>query len=213
MNFKRAFTSLSICSAIKYSFSFKSSLPKTSIASSIDNSQISIIDKSLTVIAKTSGLSLLPLQAIHGRSCINLSISRRIKSLSVSLCLRSKLGITPSYVVSKLRPVPSEILYVWLPVPYKIMSSCFCDNSPVGTWRLKPFASATACIFFMYQASTLMRLYGRIAPSAIVSRPLGITSSGSTSRRLPSPVQIGQAPWGELKLNVLGSSSGIDTSG
>ena len=32
----------------------------------------------------------------------------------------------------------------------------------------KPCASATAASFFMYQASEFMRLYGRIAPSAIV---------------------------------------------
>ena len=54
---------------------------------------------------------------------------------------------------------------------------------------------------------------GLIAPSAIESRPFGITSSGSTSSRLPRPVHTGQAPWGELKLNVLGSRSGIDISG
>ena len=65
----------------------------------------------------------------------------------------------------------------------------------------------------MYQASTFIRLNGRIAPSAIVNLPFGITSSGSTSSREPSPVQTLQAPCGLLKLKVRGSSSGIVTSG
>ena len=34
-----------------------------------------------------------------------------------------------------------------------------------------------------------------------------MTRSGSISRRLPMPVQAGQAPWGELKLKLRGSSS------
>ena len=38
----------------------------------------------------------------------------------------------------------------------------------------------------------------------------GTTSSGSISIWEPSPVQRGQAPWGELKEKMRGSSSGIE---
>ena len=37
----------------------------------------------------------------------------------------------------------------------------------------------------------------------------GTTRSGSISRRVPSPVQAGQAPWGELNEKLRGSSSSI----
>ncbi len=90
---------------------------------------------------------------------------------------------------------------------------CFSLISAVGWWRLKLWLSPTACNFFMYQVSIVTRLKGLIAPSAIVSRPLGITSSGSTSSREPRPVHTGQAPCGLLKLKVRGTSSGIVTSG
>ena len=51
---------------------------------------------------------------------------------------------------------------------------------------------------------------GRIAPSLSVSDGSGTISSGSISICEPSPVQRGQAPWGELKENIRGSSSGIE---
>src|SRR3989344_4658164 len=47
-----------------------------------------------------------------------------------------------------------------------------------------------------------------MAPSAMVRHLLGNTSSGSTSRVEPSPVQVGHAPCGLLKLKSRGSISG-----
>ena len=44
-------------------------------------------------------------------------------------------------------------------------------------------------------------------PSVIVSSGEN-TKSGSTFNIFPSPVQVGQAPWGELKEKLLGSISG-----
>jgi hypothetical protein len=49
--------------------------------------------------------------------------------------------------------------------------------------------------------------YGIIPPSVMVSSGAKI-SVGSTSSIIPSPLQSGQAPWGELKEKVLGSISG-----
>ena len=51
---------------------------------------------------------------------------------------------------------------------------------------------------------------GRIAPSASDSEGSGTIRSGSISICDPSPVQRGQAPCGELKENIRGSSSGIE---
>ncbi len=48
-----------------------------------------------------------------------------------------------------------------------------------------------------------------MAPSARVAVTSGTTSSGSTSMRVPSPLQTGQAPNGELKENERGSSSSV----
>src|SRR6202034_2689026 len=51
-----------------------------------------------------------------------------------------------------------------------------------------------------------------IAPSARVLAGSDTTSSGSTSSLVPSPVQSGQAPQGELNENDRGSSSSKDKS-
>ena len=52
--------------------------------------------------------------------------------------------------------------------------------------------------------------HGRIAPSPSERLGSGTISSGSISICEPSPVQRGQAPWGELNENIRGSSSGIE---
>ena len=49
--------------------------------------------------------------------------------------------------------------------------------------------------------------HGASAPSLRESVSSGTTSSGSTSNLVPSPVQTGQAPYGELKEKSLGTSS------
>ena len=59
----------------------------------------------------------------------------------------------------------------------------------------------------------LSRWKGTIAPSAIVSVRLGITSSGSSSICTPRPVQVGQAPWGLLKEKLRGSISPTEYGG
>src|SRR5260370_11811151 len=54
--------------------------------------------------------------------------------------------------------------------------------------------------------------HGAIAPSPSVLAGSGTTSPGSTSILVPSPVQSGQAPHGELNENDRGSSSSNDRS-
>src|ERR1700749_3407105 len=55
-------------------------------------------------------------------------------------------------------------------------------------------------------------LHGWIAPSASDLASSGTISSGSTSSLVPSPVQSGQAPHGELNENERDSSSSKDRS-
>ena len=50
-----------------------------------------------------------------------------------------------------------------------------------------------------------------MAPSSIDRSGSRTTSSGSTSKRVPSPSQLGQAPYGELKLKLRGASSSNDS--
>ena len=52
-------------------------------------------------------------------------------------------------------------------------------------------------------------LHGWMAPSPSVAPGSGTTSSGSTSIRVPSPWQSGQAPKGLLNENDRGSSSSV----
>ena len=54
------------------------------------------------------------------------------------------------------------------------------------------------------------RFHGCSAPSASERVGSGTTSSGSITRWKPSPWQRSQAPWGELKEKIRGSSSGIE---
>ena len=54
------------------------------------------------------------------------------------------------------------------------------------------------------------RFQGCNAPSASDRVGSGTTSSGSITRWKPSPWQRSQAPWGELKEKIRGSSSGIE---
>ncbi len=51
------------------------------------------------------------------------------------------------------------------------------------------------------------RIQGMIAPWASERFRLGTISSGSNSSRVPSPVQVGQAPCGELNEKLRGSIS------
>src|SRR5688572_7274717 len=52
-----------------------------------------------------------------------------------------------------------------------------------------------------------------IAPFSSETDSSGTISSGSNSQVVPRPWQVGQAPWGELKLKRRGSSSGRLTLG
>ena len=75
----------------------------------------------------------------------------------------------------------------------------------------QPWAWATASVTLPYHESAMgIRAKGRIrAPLAIDRERSGTTRCGSISRRMPSPVQVGQAPCGELKLKLRGSRSSI----
>ncbi len=54
-----------------------------------------------------------------------------------------------------------------------------------------------------------IRDHGTRAPSAMLRSQSGITRSGSITSWVPIPVQVGHAPWGELKEKERGSSSSI----
>src|SRR5687768_186002 len=49
--------------------------------------------------------------------------------------------------------------------------------------------------------------HGPIAPSDTDSSGSATISSGSTSRRVPSPAQVGHAPYGVLNENIRGAGS------
>src|SRR5436309_3654579 len=72
---------------------------------------------------------------------------------------------------------------------------------------LNPSASPSASISLMKYSLTWPPLHTSIAPSARVLSGSDTTSSGSTSIRVPRPVQSGQAPQGELNENDRGRAS------
>ena len=86
------------------------------------------------------------------------------------------------------------------------MSRAFFGNFFHGVSRSKPCASPTAWST-RYQYSRLLDAHGAMAPSLMDRSWSGTTSSGSTSSRVPSPSQVGQAPYGELNEKLRGASS------
>ena len=96
--------------------------------------------------------------------------------------------------------------------PKRIKSVIFAGSFSTGVFSEKWWRSAKSESIHQYQLCRPTRCeanaQGRIAPSAIVRRLLGNTSSGSTSKVEPSPVHSGHAPYGLLKENVRGSISG-----
>ena len=67
-------------------------------------------------------------------------------------------------------------------------------------------ASATASST-RFQYSSVALAHGASAPSRTERSPSGTTSSASTSRRVPSPSHVGQAPYGELNEKLRGAIS------
>src|SRR4029079_1001547 len=64
-------------------------------------------------------------------------------------------------------------------------------------------------VFSRHDASFGIFAHGTSAPFWRLFERSGMTRSGSISRRVPRPVHAGQAPWGELKEKLRGSSSSI----
>ena len=89
------------------------------------------------------------------------------------------------------------------------MSRAFFESFCHGVVIEKPWAVATASRT-RYQYSSREPAHGAIAPSSIDRSGSGITSSGSTSSRVPSPSQVGHAPYGELNEKLRGWSSSND---
>ena len=78
-----------------------------------------------------------------------------------------------------------------------------------GSSMSKPRVSATPCSSRRKYSLVWPVDHGVTAPSARLRSGSGTTSSGSTSLRVPRPVQAGHAPKGELKENERGSSSSM----
>ena len=77
---------------------------------------------------------------------------------------------------------------------------------------LKPYflAKASKYIREMESPFTFCQPETAMAPSRMERLGLGMTSWGSAFIWLPRPVQVGQAPKGELKENIRGASSSME---
>src|SRR6185295_5231739 len=83
-------------------------------------------------------------------------------------------------------------------------------RSRIGALKSQPWDWQIASrIFSRHDASFGIFAHGTSAPFWRLFERSGMTRSGSISSRVPSPVQAGQAPWGELNEKLRGSSSSI----
>src|SRR4029079_11284505 len=81
-------------------------------------------------------------------------------------------------------------------------------RSRTGALKSQPCEAQIASrIFKRHDASVGIRAHGTSAPSARLFERSGITRSGSISSLVPRPVQVGQAPCGELNEKLRGSNS------
>ena len=98
-------------------------------------------------------------------------------------------------------------------VPLRITSLASWGRSRKGVVSLKPyfFPMASKYIRAMESVFTFCQPETAMAPSRMDSRGLGMMRAGSAFIWLPRPVQVGQAPKGELKENIRGASSSMDT--
>ncbi len=70
-------------------------------------------------------------------------------------------------------------------------------------------ANTASVIFIRHEISVGILFHGASAPALMLRVRSGITRSGSMTSCVPSPVQVGQAPCGELNEKLRGSSSSI----
>ena len=93
-------------------------------------------------------------------------------------------------------------------VPFIIISNVSDSRSSIGTSIRKEATSDNEFNWLMCHEEREPPLdQPSIPPSSIVFDLSGITKSGSTTILKPNPVHVPQAPWGLLKLKVLGSIS------
>src|SRR5215208_6442111 len=86
---------------------------------------------------------------------------------------------------------------------------CSSGSSRHGPSRSIPYFSARLARTLSWY-SVWELAHGTTAPSLTLRSPLGTTSSGSISSRLPKPSQREHAPCGLLNENVLGCISAIE---
>src|SRR3989344_6825520 len=136
--------------------------------------------------------------------------------LSVSRWRRSRLGMTPSYVVSYVpsNDADSYSTPSFFSYPNNTMFCTSLGRVSQDLCILNPASFATASrIFIMYPILLAEVVHGWIAPSARESLGLGTSVPSSTCRIVPSPWQVLQAPWGELKEKLGGSCAGSQRPG
>src|SRR3989344_88679 len=177
-------------------FLFAISSRKYSSAFSTVRSLTDAIFSSPIFTPSASGRSRLPLHDSQALITIYFSISARVKSESVSFHLRFRFGITPSNAFSLFSPSSSKTSTSLS--PFKITSIVFGDNFSIGVFKENLYRAARSSKIHQYHDCLPRRCdadaHGRIAPSAIVRRLFGITSSDWTSKTDPRPVHAGHAP-------------------
>ena len=169
-----------------------------------------------TVTARTSGFSLIPLQSGQALMLIQVSIFSLNTSEAPSLYLRSSMPTIPSNGSSRYDTALVYLLvYTNLTgrpiVPYISSFRNFLGSSLYGVLRSTLCSAASASTIERYQPPSFSRLL-KAATKHPSSTDLSLSAtirSGSIYCVNPSPLQVGQAPKGLLKENILGSSSSI----
>ena len=151
-----------------------------------------------TVTASTSGLSRAPPQA-GARHVAHVALVPLPGPLRLGVGVAALQPLHHAFeagVVGALAAVPVAVADVDLVVASRsrIVFCARAGSARHGVSRSKPSCSPSASSRRRKYSLVWPPDHGWIAPSRRLSSGSGTTSSGSTSFRVPSPVQSGQAP-------------------
>src|SRR5687768_13239457 len=153
-----------------------------------------------------SFFSLAPLHSGQILETVKSSTHFFIASDPSSFCFSRKLMMPSNFVFHSVPGYFTEATATGSSSPYnKILITSF-GMSLIGELNVSLYRLRIASIFLKIQISRYSPK-GKIPPLLMLIEVSGITDSFVISSICPKPLQVGQAPYGELNENVLGAGS------
>ena len=156
---------------------------------------------------KLMALSRAPWQVGQVTLCMNDCAQRR-SGMDLAFSAERTIAATrPSNGTVPPRTPPLSWSLTSRSVPYKIWPITSSGMSPTEVEGATPFSAKIASTMRDVRLSFSLPS-GAMPPRFTVTLGSGMSVSGSTCATWPRPLHVGQAPYGLLKLNRLGSGSG-----